>query len=228
MSIFRKISLFIICSFFGMSLMAQPASLTKKKNPYKWMFGISWNVIDDNGDAYSRLLDYEDSWNYLYYPSRISVDRYLRKGWSWEAMAAYNEYTASKIINDSTGLEGMFISADFHVKYSFAKMFGNKWFDPYISAGLGVTYREVMDNPITPTVNVAFGANFWFSRRWGMQIQTIGKLGIVEDIYDSNTDYLQHTIGVVYRKDASKRRQNTHKKRYKWTDDKQKFKRKNT
>lgn len=209
--------------------MAQPASLTKKQNPYKWMFGLGWNVVDDNGEAFTKLFDYEGSWNYLYYPSRISVDRYLRKNWSWEAMAAYNEYTDSKLINDTTGLEGMFISGDFHIKYSFSKMIGINWFDPYISSGLGFTYREVRSDAITPTVNVAFGANFWFSKRWGMQIQTIGKLGLVEDIYDSNTDYLQHTIGVVYRKGPSKgKNRPNNKKQYKWTNDKQKFKRKNT
>lgn len=208
---------------------AQPASLTTKKNPYKWMFGIGWNVVDDNGHTYDKLFDYEGSWNYLYYPSRLTVDRFLRKGWSWEAMGAYNEYTSSKLINDTTGLSGMFISADFHFKYSFRRIVPIKWFEPYMSAGIGFTYRDVRLEPLTPTVNVAFGGNFWITKKWGIQLQTIGKLGIVSDIYNSNTDYLQHTVGIVYRKDGSKKsRNNFNKKQYGWTKDKQKFKRKNT
>jgi len=226
-----KFSLSIIALLFiSTHVLAQPTSIQRKKNPYSWMFGVSWNVVDDDGNAFGNLFDYNGSWNYLYYPSRLTVDRYLRKGWSLEGMAAYNQYTSKKLINDTTGVSGMFISGDFHVKYSFYRFFEpKKWFDPYISAGLGFTYREVMEIPVNPNVNVAFGANFWFARSWGVQLQTMGKLGLVPDIYNSNTDYLQHTIGIVYKHQPSKRpHKSNSKKRHKWTNEKQRFKRKNT
>lgn len=208
---------------------SQPSSIDRKKDPYSWMFGVSWNVVDDNGQAFTKLFDYKDSWNYLYYPSRITVDKYIRRGWSMEGMAAYNYYSSSKLINDTTGLSGRFFSVDFHMKYSFYRFFAPaKWFDPYFSFGLGVTYRQVMDPPITPTVNLALGANFWFSKSWGMQVQTMGKLGIVPDIYVSKTDYLQHTVGVVYRRSPKMKHSKNNKKRHKWIHEKQRFKRKNT
>jgi hypothetical protein len=215
--------------FMLSNVIAQPTSINTRKNPYKWMFGVSWNVVDDDGNAFTKLLDYQGSWNYLYYPSRISIDKYLRKGWSLEGMIAYNSYTKSKLINDTTGVSGIFLSGDFHVKYSFYRFFAPmKWFDPYVSAGLGFTYRQVRDVPVTPTCNIALGANFWFSRSWGIQIQTMGKLGIVSDIYRSDSDYIQHSIGIMYRKQPSKKPNHFNKRRYGWTNEKQRFKRKNT
>lgn len=227
---YRNFTLTIIALLFiSGNAVCQPTSINTKKNPYKWMFGISWNVVDDDGNAYSKLLDYQGSWNYLYYPSRISIDRYLRKGWSLEGMVAYNQYTKSKLINDTTGVSGIFISGDFHVKYSFYRFFAPvKWFDPYLSAGLGMTYRQVREFPITPTCNIALGANFWFSRSWGIQVQTMGKLGLTSDIYTGDADYIQHSIGIVYRKQPSKKPNRFNKKRYGWTNEKQRFKRKNT
>ncbi len=221
-------SIALLCLFVSNSL-AQPSSINRKKNPYSWMFGLSWNVVDDDGQAFSNLFDVKGSWNYLPYPTRISIDKYLKKGWSLEGMVAYNKYTSSKLINDTTGLSGIFVSGDFHVKYSFYRFFApTKWFDPYLSAGIGVTYRQVMSSAITPTCNIALGANFWFSKSWGLQVQTMGKLGLVSDIYTSKTDYLQHTVGVVYRKQPKRKHSRNNKKRYGWTKETQKYKRRNT
>ncbi len=218
-----------ILFFVVLNSYAQPSSINRKKNPYSWMFGLSWNVVDDNGDAFSNLFDVKGSWNYLLYPSRISIDKYLKKGWSLEGMVAYNKYTAGKLINDTTGLSGIFVSGDFHAKYSFYRfMSSRKLLDPYISFGLGATYRQVMSSPITPTFNIALGANFWFSKSWGFQIQTMGKLGLVSDIYTSNTDYLQHTVGIVYRKQPKRKHSRNNKKRYGWTKETTKYKKRNS
>lgn len=210
-------------------LYAQPTSINRNRDPYKWMIGVSWNVVNDNEEKLPNLYDVSKSWNYVYFPSRLAVDRYLKRGWSWEAIGAYNNYTSSKIINDSTGRTGIFLSGDFHIKYSYNHLLKkNKWFDPYYSFGLGFTYRKALSKPLTPTFNAAFGSNFWFAKQWGAQVQITGKLALVPDIYVSRYDYFQYNVGVVYRKNATKRRPNTHKKRYGWTKDKQRFKRKNT
>lgn len=225
---FRRLFLILfLANFF--SAMAQPAAMTTKKNPYRWMFGLSWSFIDDNGEAFTKLFDVGGSYNFEYFPTKIMVDRYFRKGWSMEGLITYNKFYSNKQINDSTGLEGLLFSGDLHVKYSFNRYFtGAKWFDPYISMGLGVTYRDVREQPITPTVNTTFGANFWFSRKWGAQIQTTGKLGLTADIYTGDSDYLQHSIGVVYRFTPKKRSSNnfSSKRQHKWTNEKTRYNRK--
>lgn len=224
----QAIATIAIILFFFNGL-CQPSAINRKKNPYSWMFGISWNIVDNNEEKLPNLFDVKGSWNYLLYPTRISIDKYARKGWSYEGMVAYNRYTDDKIINDTTGISGIFLSGDFHVKYSFYRfMTSAKWFDPYLSAGLGFSYHSPLERKMTPTVNLALGMNFWVTKSWGIQLQTIGKLALVSDIYVSKMDYFQYTAGVVYRKQPNKKRHNYHKKRHGWIDDKQRFKRKNT
>lgn len=210
--------------------LAQPSSINRKKNPYRFMFGLSWSVIDDDGNAFGNLFNYQDSWNYLPFPTRLSLDKYVRKGWSLEGMVAYNTYTTSKIINNSTGVSGIFVSGDFHTKYSFNRIMPSaaKWFDLYLSGGLGLTYRSVRETPLNPNINLGFGMNFWLNQRWGLQLQTVGKLALVSDIYASDADYIQHTAGIVYRIQPLKRPFKQGKSQYKWVHGKQHYKRKNT
>jgi hypothetical protein len=216
----------LIFKVFGHS---QPTSISKNKNPYKMMFGLSWNVVNDNEEKLPNLIDVSGSWNSLYYPSRFFIDKYLRNGWSWEGALAYNQYKPSKIINDSIGRSGMFVSGDFHMKYSYNHLIKRrKWLDPYYSFGVGVTYRSALLKPITPTFNASIGSNFWFSKRWGLQLQITGKLALVSDIYVSRYDYFQYSAGIVYRKLNTKKSNNFNKKKYGWTKEKSKFKRKNT
>jgi hypothetical protein len=209
--------------------LAQPSSYNRKKNPYSWMFGISWNVVNDNEEKLPNLYDVSGSWNSLYYPSRITIDKYLRRGWSLEGSIAYSQYKSTKIINDSTGRSGIFLSGDFHLKYSYNHLIKRKkWFDPYYSFGLGFTYRSALEAPFTPTANLAIGSNFWFSRSFGIQTQVLGKLALVSDIYKSRYDYFNYSLGIVYRKQNFKKTNHFNKKKYGWTHEKQRFKRRNT
>lgn len=221
------IYLFFFIAFLSF---AQPAAMQRKKNPYKWMFGLSWSVIDDDGYAFSKLVDVTGSWHYEYFPSKLMIDRYIRKGWSFEGAGSFNRYNPDRLVNQEMDISGSIISLDFHLKYSFNRFFRRaKWFDPYISSGLGATYRTVGDVALAPTVNVNFGANFWFARKWGVQLQTAGKLALVADIYNSHADYLQHSLGIVYRIDPKKKSSNSFtKQRHQWAHEKQRFKRRNT
>jgi hypothetical protein len=223
------LSIYLMLSFFHLSY-AQPAAMQRKKNPYKWMVSLDWSAIDDNGEAFTKLFDLPGSWNYEYFPTRLMVDRFYYKGWSFEGTATYNRYYTNKQINDTTGLSGSFFALNFGMKYSFNRYFRNaKWLDPYISMGLGGTYRTVRDQPLTPQLYTTFGANFWFSRKWGVQLQTTGNLAIVSDIYTSDADYLQHVLGVVYRFDSKKRSKNTFRQsKYKWVHDRKRAGRRQT
>jgi hypothetical protein len=223
----NKILVILISVMMITEAIAQPSSIDKNKDPYKWMFGASWSFVDDNGKVYTKLFDLPGSFNFEYYPSRISFDRYLRYGWSLEFSAAYNKYRSSKLINSETGKSGIFLCGDVQMKYSFYRfMKGARRFEPYLSSGLGVTMRTSEDVKISPSFNMSFGANYWFTPNWGMQLQTTGKLALVPFFSESN--YLQHTVGVVYRTGARKTRSDFDKRRYPWAHDKTKFKRRNS
>jgi len=189
------------------------------------MFGIGWNVVDDDGRAFSHLLDYKNSWNYLPYPSAISIDRYLAKGLSVDLQASYNVYSAAKCINGSRNRPGQFGALDLYAKYSFYKMFDpKKWFEPYVMLGAGVTYRDAYPINIVPTANLGIGFNFWY-KNFGVRLQTTGKLGLVGTIYTSDSDYVQHSVSLLYRTSSKKKKDNSFsQKRHKWTHKNTKFK----
>jgi len=210
------------------SLFAQPSIAFRNKDPYWIMLGVSWNTVNDNEEHLPNLLDVTGSWNSLFYPARVSFDKHVKKGWSWEAMASFNQYKPNKIVNDLTGRSGIFFAADFHVKHSFARRFNSTVLDPFVGAGLGITYRTLVTPPITPTANLALGANIWVSNQVGIQLQMIGKLALGADIYTGPNDYVQYTAGLVYRKEKGKKRSTFHRKRHQWTSKKSKRKKKNT
>ena len=58
----------------------------------KWIFGLGWNVVDDNGLAYNKYFDVSGTWNYLYYPTRISVQKNSNKRIITEGIFNYNKY----------------------------------------------------------------------------------------------------------------------------------------
>ena len=180
-------------------LFAQPIKKATEGNTYKWMFGIGWNAMDDDGDAgafYSPK-----NWQYNVYPSRIFADRYLYNGWSCELATAFNQYNADRLVNGQLGMTGLFLATDANLKYSFYKLLKSGTIDPYVSAGLGLSFRAKNDTlvpPTTPTLNIAAGCNFWFTNTIGLQIQTGAKLGLTTP-FMGKSNYLQHSAGLVFR-----------------------------
>src|SRR5690606_30546500 len=61
---------------------AQPYKTIKPYKPYKWMFGVHMSVIEDDGNKLGNPFDIQNTWHYLPYPSRITVDCYINYGWS--------------------------------------------------------------------------------------------------------------------------------------------------
>lgn len=208
---------------------AQPESLRTKAHPYKWMFGLSWSLIEDNGEKFTKLFDIPGSFNYEYFPSRIMLDRYFRYGWSMEFAGSFNRFLPAAQVNDTTGVTGFLAGLDINAKFSFNRYLrGAKWLDPYVCMGIGGTYRtDTTAGPFTPNVNIALGVNFWFGqkRHWGAQLQTCGKLAVWEGVPNNNANYIQYNVGIVYRFTPKKSsRNNFNNRQHKWTNEKQKFK----
>ncbi len=222
--------LLLLSASFATYTFAQPSIIRTRKNPYKWMFGLSWNFVNDNEEKIENLGDVSKSWYGMYFPTRLSADRYLKKGWSWELMAAYNQFKPKNIINDSTGRGGTFFSTDFHMKFSPYKRINGKILEPYVSAGLGLTFRSrYVSGALTPTANLAVGANLWLSEQFGIQLQAMGKLALASKIYTTKSDYIHLNAGFVYRKGPSKKSNHFDRKRHQWTNKKHRYKtKKNT
>lgn len=210
--------------------LAQPYKTIKKYTPYKWMVGVSWNAIDDDGRKFSSMFDYANSWNILPYPTKVSVDRYLRHGWSVEASATYSEYNATKIIQDTIGVTSIIAAFDLNAKHSFYAYYAPRlrWIEPYFSMGIGYTYRSsALVAQHVPTVNLGFGLNFWFTKNIGLQIHSNGKLGVYPGFWDSHTSYFQHSAGVMLRWHTKKsRRSDFGRRKNKWAHGNKRYKQK--
>lgn len=192
------------------------------------MLGISWSAIDDNGQKFEGLFDYSN-WNYMLFPTKISLDRYFRYGWSAEVAATYTEYTPGKLVNDSTNASGAFFAFDINGKYSFYQHYAPRmrWIDPYFTFGVGYTYRDCANTEKNvPNVNLGFGFNIWIAKSFGIQIHSNAKIGVYPGFWTTHSNYLQHSAGLVFRWGEGKKHKNGNfgNKKSQWSHKKPKYK----
>ncbi len=188
-----KITLLTLLIVTGVSN-ANAQSSWDKRTP--WIIGLGGNVVDDDGSPFKKLFNVKDSWNFLPYPSRISVEKRFRKGLGVEAVLCYNKYKSDKIINSEVNLGNKnFWSFDVTVKYSLNHLWGyTKWIDPYAVGGYGHTSRP-LGLKTTGTSNFGIGFNTWFNKSWGLNFQSIAKW----TMRSGTSNYLQHSVGLVYK-----------------------------
>lgn len=162
-----------------------------------WVFVLSGHVIDDDGKPFGKLFNVKNSWNFLYYPSKLSVEGEYTKGWSFGLDFTYTQFQVGKSINSEVQTRtSNFFSADAFARYKLKGIFGDmNWFDPYVIAGYGYTFRDAAVNKSTVTANAGLGFNIWIWQNLGLNAQSMGKFGVIK--YTSN--YLNHSVGIVYR-----------------------------
>ena len=76
----NKIRFYIFALIFlGFSNVAltQPYKTIQGYKPYKWMFGLHWNVVEDDGSKFAGLFDSQNAWNMMTFPTKFTADKYL-------------------------------------------------------------------------------------------------------------------------------------------------------
>jgi hypothetical protein len=154
----------------------------------------------------------------LPFPSRLYIDRYIYNGWSAEAVLGAQTYKPERIVNDSTGVNGLIGYFDVALKYSFYKQLGRGAIDPYLGTGMGFSLRSSDPKQsaplLTPTVNFSAGCTFWLSKQIGLQAQGVYKFGLVDIL--GSASYAQYSLGLVYRIDKTDGyKSDFHKSKYK-------------
>lgn len=223
-----KKSVLVFVLFFTVTGWSQGWKMFANKNPYDLMFGVSWNTVNDNEKPLKNLVDVSGSWQSSYLPFRFTVDKYIYRDWSVEAMLAFNKYREKKYVDGVTGYKGLFWSFDVHAKYSPARRLGMEYIEPYASFGMGLTYRKPLEKKVTPTINLALGTNIWVTNQIGIQLQVMGKKAIAADLFKTPYNYFQYSAGVVYRQDKMKPKNTFKKKKFKRTKYKYKKKKNKT
>ncbi len=166
-----------------------------KKTPFT--FNLGGHVVDDDGRPFNNLFNVGETWNFLPYPTRLAVDGYFQKGWSFQVEFAYTQFKSGKVIqNEKITGTYTFFSVDGHVKYDLNELIGDThWFDPYVAGGYGYTMRTVAKNPNTGTANLGLGFNIWVYQNLGFNAHTMAKFAMQE----GTSNYLHHSVGIVYR-----------------------------
>ncbi|RKN76927.1 OmpA family protein [Ulvibacterium marinum] len=191
--------LFAVVLFVSNSIFSQEEELqlTSKDSVVvsSWVVGLGLNIVDDSATPFGEdFLDIKDTWHTVPYPSRISIGRFFRSGIGLEAIGTYNRYKEGKIVDGAINSSlREYFAIDGKISYDINKIIGETgWFDPYLHVGAGYSSIGSVGRS---TANAGFGFNTWFSDRWGLNFNTMGKWGIPE----GSTKQIQHSAAVVYR-----------------------------
>ena len=215
---------FVVFVFGFLNVHAQPTKSVTNKDSYNWLFGLSWVMTDDDGQAFNPFL--VQNLHTHFFPSQVTVDKYFYNGWSGEAALTYSVYNPQKTTNGETDIEGSMFSMDFHSKYSLYKLLKHGAIDPFFIGGLGISTRSYQNDNIRPvslTLNIGGGINFWISNYIGIQLRSTAKVGVID--FFKKSDYMQHSIGVVARFETLKGENNEFSKsKYKISNKRKKIK----
>lgn len=197
MNYFKNALFTIIALVVFSNTNAQSFGRILKNTPF--VFGLSEHIVIDNGKEYQFKFDTKN-WQLMPFPSKISAEAYLKKGWSLGSEFAYTSYKANKVVDNITQLkDNTFFSADFNIRYHFDILYKTpSFFDPYLLCGYGFTYRTGVNltQNSTGTNNLGLGCNFWIYQGFGLSLQSVGKFALKGG---TKSNYLHHSVGLVYK-----------------------------
>jgi len=190
-----SLSLFALATVYT----SQAQTFAQRLKSTTFVFGLHQHIVIDNGKEYQFKFDTKN-WQMTPFPSKISAEAYLKKGWGVQTEFAYASYKANTVVDNATLLkDNTFFSADLNVRYHFETLYLKpSFFDPYLTAGYGFTHRSAVNKTQKSigTNNIGLGVNFWIYKGFGLNLQTVGKFALKGG---SKSNYLHHSVGIVYK-----------------------------
>ena len=186
-----KVTLFALAAAFSVGAQAQD-----ENNP--WQIGFGVNSVDirtpkDFGDVLKDWAGPSDL-NILPAVSRLSVGRYIGKGFSAELSGSLNKiekgYGYNKDLDNKVDQSfwAVNLAAQYHLNTLWSAA---RWFDPYAQVGGGYA---AIDNEGKFRTLVGAGANFWFTDNIGLNLQTAYHPTMKSE---STENYFQHALGIT-------------------------------
>ena len=159
-----------------------------ENNP--WAVGFGVNVVD-----FSDFGVNTEDWNFLPSVSRVSIEKYVKSGFTLQFAGTMNRIEIQRISNgDRLKVDELYWSVGGTVKYDINNIVGetSQWFDPYVFVGGGyVNYADASEG----MMHVGVGFNSWVNENLGFNFQYGRKKGFSEEVADHN----QLSLGLVYR-----------------------------
>lgn len=170
-----------------------------------WIIQLGGNVVDDDGQPFNKAFDVNNSWNVLPFPTKLAIEKECKYNWNIELAFTYNTLKAGKTINNTIYTsEGSFFSADINGKKILTKQFR---IEPYLFSGFGYTMRSVSKYKDIVTLNAGVGFNIWaIDNVLGLNIQSTGKFGLTSPLLKTGSNYLQHSLGIIYKFSGNRKR----------------------
>ncbi len=194
-------------SFFALGVCAAfQVTAQDKDNP--WTIGVGINIVDvavhGTSDFGGQIKDYlgTEDFNTLPVFSRLSVARYLDKGFTVDVAGAINSLDK---IGSGDVEERTYYSLDFGARYDLNNLFGQTgWFDPYVKFGVGGAWVE---DDFAAVVVPSLGFNTWLNESVGLNFESSYKNSDVFGDTNSkwgNAQYIgqqhfQHSISLIIR-----------------------------
>jgi OOP family OmpA-OmpF porin len=158
-----------------------------------WVLGFGLNSVDfyASDNTFSNQLEdlvKANDWNSLPSISKISVSKYLEKGFSLQLAGSFNKIETVVSENDS---DFIYYALDANVNYDLNNLFGETgWFNPYVYLGGGYTS---VDSNGEAMLNGGLGFNTWFNDNIGLNFQTGTKNGFTDKV----ENHFQTSVGLV-------------------------------
>ena len=186
-----KVTLFALAAAFTVGAQAQD-----ENNPWQIGFGVNSVDIRTPMDFGYVIKDWggPSDINILPAVSRLSVGRYIGKGFSAEVSGSlnkiekgfgYNKDLDNKVDQSFWAIN---LAGQYHLNTLWS---GARWFDPYAQVGFGYA---AIDNTGKFRTLVGGGSNFWFTDNIGINLQTAYHPTMKSE---SQENYFQHALGVT-------------------------------
>ena len=190
-------------AFLALLLVAGFSNVNAQDENNPWAIGVGINAVDfystndpsmltEKGYStvwYDEFFNATDHYNIIPSLSKVSLSRYLDEGFSLELAGTINKISK---VGDVSANDLTYFGVDLGIKYDLNNVIGDtKWFDPFATVGGGYTW---LDEEGTGTFNGGLGANFWLSKRVGLNLQTTYKHAFDDE---NLLPHFQHSAGIV-------------------------------
>jgi len=179
-------------------------------------FQLGWHALDDDASAFKDFASLR-KWSMVYYPARITATKTIVSDLKLELALAFTKMRQSSYHEDRYLAPGNFFSSDLNLRYNFPidfpflerlyepkasnfkKMVSKFGMNLYPVSGFGFTRRTQTQFANAATFNLGFGGTFWFVKNsFGLTAQSMAKWGVQKPFLRAGSNYIHHSIGVVY------------------------------
>ena len=164
----RKAFLFLVVLFLSQQLFSQ-------NSENKWTFGVSLA----SAKYITKLQARKVGGQFVYQTPRLNLSKYMFSG-----------LTLDGGVSTAIGDTQKYTTLDGTIRYDFGTSDNNVV--PYVLLGGSI----LIANRPTPTLNFGAGNTFWFSQRYGLNIQFMYKYS--EERFESQFSHYYTSVGLVY------------------------------